>query len=133
MARLAEIRAELGAILTAAVPNLNVHHNVPDAVSVPAVVVATATPFATYQRRMGGETTALFRFEVTFVTGRVAEVASQELLNEWASPDGPILTALYDADLDEAEVLTVVGQQFGSPRFGTAEYLGFSLLVEIEA
>lgn len=133
MGRLVELRDELAAVIGDAVPEHVTYARTPDAIIAPAVVVIPASPFATYQRVMGDGTAALFRLEVTVLTGRLNELVAQELLDEWASPDGPILPALYGADLSEAEVVTVTGQQYGAFRFGDASYLGFSLLVEIEA
>lgn len=133
MARLAQMRDDLADIAASAVPESVTYARTPDAVVIPAVMVIPASPFADYQRAMGDMTTALLRFDIVFLAGRVEEQSAQALLDTWASPDGPIVPALFAADLDDAEVLTVVGQQYGTFRFGGTEYLGFSLRVEVEA
>lgn len=136
MARFAAVRDALAAALAAAVPDdLAVYPHTPDQVAAPAVVVTPADPFADYQVRMGGATTAVYRLDVTFLCGRAAEQAAQTRLDEWAAPDGPVLPALYGSGLadTDAEVLSVQGRQYGVFRVGQGEYLGFSLAVEIEA
>lgn len=133
MFRLAELRDEVAAVIDAAVPESVTYARTPDAIVTPAVTINPASPFADYQRAMGDELTTQFRLEVVVLTGGIAEQAAQELLDEWASPDGPIVPALYAADLPDAEVLSVSGQQYGRFQFAGTEYLGFSLLVEIEA
>lgn len=133
MARLVDLRDEIAAAVGAAVPDNVTYARTPDAIITPAVVVVPASPFAGYQRAMGDSLSALYRLEVTILTGRLNEQVAQQQLDEWASPDGPILPALYGADLADAEVVSVAGQQYGSFRFGDASYLGFSLLVEVES
>lgn len=132
MARVTQIRDEIAAVLDGAVPDTVTYARTPDAIVVPAVVIALATPFAAYQRHMGDEPSALLHLEVTLLTGRLNEQVAQLRLDEWASPDGPILPALYAADLTDAEVVSVEGRQYGSFRFGDAGYLGFSLSVDVE-
>lgn len=134
MARLTDVRDALIGIVDAAAPaSLAPYRYTPDSASVPAVVALPGSPFATYQRVMGDESTALYRIRLIFLTGRINEKAGQALLDDWASPDGPIMTALFAADIDDAEILTITGQDYGTVRVGAVEYLGFSLLVEIEA
>lgn len=133
MARLVDVRDDLADSVAAAVPESVTHARTPDAIVTPAVVVTPASPFAQYRRAMGDSTSALLRFDVVVLTGRVAELAAQELLDVWASPDGPVVSALLDGSIVDAEVVSVVGSQYGSFRFGATDYLGFSLLVEVEA
>lgn len=134
MGRFADLRDEIAAVVADAVPEAVTYARTADSIAPPAVMVVTATPFADYQTAMGDSASARYRVQVTVLTSRVANEAGQELLDEWASPDGPIIPALFAADLVDAEVVRVTGQQYGSFGFGAAgpEYLGFSLLVEIE-
>lgn len=133
MFRLAEIREEVAAVVGAALPDSVVYGWTPDSVVTPAVIVDAASPFADYQRAMGDGLATQFRFEVVVLTGGIAEQAAQERLDEWASPDGPLVAALYAADLPDAEITSVSGQQYGRLQIAGVPYLGFSLLVEIEA
>lgn len=136
MAHLGQLRDGLADVLRAAVSDLQVYDTAPDSVLIPAVVIAPASPFVVYQTRFGSGVAA-WRLEVTFVTGRIAEQAGQDRLDEWASPGGPIIPALHAPGLDlggVAEMVTVTaGQAYGVVRFGAAEYLGFQLLVEVVA
>lgn len=136
MAHMGQIRAGLAEALAAAVPEITPYDVVPDAVVVPAVLIVPASPFVTYQTRFGSGV-AEWRLEATFVTGRIAEQAGQQRLDEWASPSGPIITALHEPDLrlgGIAETVTVTaGQSYGVVRFGSAEYLGFQLLIQVRA
>lgn len=130
--RLDELRQAVADVIAAAVPESVTYAHTADAIAdPPAVLVDLATPFADYQARMGG-TTARWRLMVWVLTGSVDSESAQQLLGEWASPEGPLITALFESNLPDAEVLTITGQQYGRVSFGNATYLGLSFLVEIE-
>lgn len=129
------LRAGLSGLAVAAIPDSVPYATVPDSVITPAVVVSTGSPFApSYSRRMGGLIVALYRFELTVLTGRIEIQSAQELLDELASGDGPLLPALFDSDaIEDATVVDVTGQSYGAVRVGNTDYAGFSLVVDVEA
>lgn len=131
MSRFKQLRDELGELLSNAVEETLPYARTPSAVSSPAMIIVPNTPFARYWTGNGRST--VYTVRVIFILSKIAEETAQQRLDEWASHDGPIIEALYDADLNDAEVLSVTGSEYGRVVVGNAEYIGFSLVVEIEA
>ncbi len=134
MAAMSAIRGALADALEV-VDGLRVYRTMPDSVVTPAAIIQPASPFATYEQKMGGSVETEWRFELILVAGRIAEAASQDLLDEFASPDGPVLAAIQPpgsvAGVDYATV--VQAQRYGALQFGSGDYLSMQLLVEVRA
>lgn len=131
MSRFSQLRDEIGEFVAGAAPSALTYAKTPSAVQVPAVVVIPGTPFAQYWTGNGRST--VYQLRVVFLLAQVAEEAAQEVLDDWASDDGPIISALSNADFEDAEVLSVTGSEYGRVVVGSAQYVGFSLVVIIEA
>ncbi len=139
MARISDLRNALADLVCeAALPRvLGKYATVPDSLgdSSAALIVSTGTPFApNYSLRMGRSRRTVYRFELLILTGRLNEQTAQGLLDEFASGDSPIILALLARNaIDGADITDLVGQDVGATRVGNTEYLGFSLVVELEA
>ena len=123
MSTLEDIRSTLATALASA-PGLSTYEVVPGQVNAPAAVVAPEG--IEYSTDFDGGAT--YRLPVQFLVSLGDWGTAQRVLDGYIAHDGTAVAAVHDSDL-EARVVGLEG--YGLTTFGTTDYLGAQLIVEV--
>lgn len=134
MAYLSDIRAAVRTALEG-IEGMTVYEWMPDSVNIPCAFIQPGSPLVNYRTRFGSGK-AEWTFFLTVLVSRTQEEAAQFELDQYLSPDGPIVTALHGGGslggvVDYATV--VRADRYGSFRVGDTNYFGVQLMVEVTA
>ncbi len=134
MAQLTTIRTAIKDAL-AGIPGFTVYEWTPDSVNIPCAFVQPSSPVIEYQTRFGSGK-ATYKFVITVLAGRIQEEAGQDEIDQYISPDGPIISAIQanTGYLGAGNFATVINaDRYGSFRVGDTNYMGVQLRVEVTA
>ncbi len=123
------------------IDDLTIYPRIPDSANVPCAWIAPdkGRPLADYQQIYGGGQVQ-YNFLIEIVTNRQDIESAQDILDDYASEDGPFLQRLHAYEAGDAlsdlignniEVLTA--SRYGSYKVGGTVYLGFQLAIQLSS